>query len=214
VADARFHYLYDPLCGWCYAAAPLVSAVVDTFGDRLEIVLHGGGLFPRPTQLSDSFRRHVIEADQRIAQLTGQPFSATYFEKLLPDPATVFHSLPPMTAVFAASRDDSRRALALLMALQRAHYVDGRRIVETDVQLDVAASLGFDRNAFRAQCEAVQGAPIQAHLAESAAFMRQLGVEGFPAFAIETQRLVLVDHFRFYGRAPAFTEKISGLLNG
>ncbi|WP_375381790.1 hypothetical protein [uncultured Sphingomonas sp.] len=35
------HYVYDPLCGWCYAAEPLVRAAVTA---RIPVVLHGGGL--------------------------------------------------------------------------------------------------------------------------------------------------------------------------
>ena len=26
MADAVLHYIHDPLCGWCYAASPLVAA--------------------------------------------------------------------------------------------------------------------------------------------------------------------------------------------
>ncbi|MGE1526886.1 hypothetical protein [Pseudomonas putida] len=27
--QATLHYFYDPFCGWCYAAAPMVSAAQD-----------------------------------------------------------------------------------------------------------------------------------------------------------------------------------------
>jgi putative protein-disulfide isomerase len=208
----RFHYLYDPLCGWCYAAEPLVAAAMAAFGARIELVLHGGGLFAQPTRLSDSFRRHVVDADGRIASLTGQTFSPAYFEKLLPNPSTVFYSLPPIAAVRAAQRLDARRALDFLFALQRAHYVEARRIVELEVQIEVAAAVGFEPAAFRAQREREDGEATAVHLRESAGLMRRLGASGFPAFAVEVDRAVPVDHFRYYGKPQAFVDRIGSLI--
>lgn len=37
------HYIYDPLCGWCYAAAPLISAARTV--DGLSIQAHAGGMW-------------------------------------------------------------------------------------------------------------------------------------------------------------------------
>ncbi len=42
-AVAVIHYWYDPLCGWCYGAAPLLQVAGEIPG--LRIALHGGGLF-------------------------------------------------------------------------------------------------------------------------------------------------------------------------
>ena len=39
VSPATLHYIYDPFCGWCYAAAPLVKAAREI----LPVRLHGGG---------------------------------------------------------------------------------------------------------------------------------------------------------------------------
>ena len=35
------HYVYDPLCCWCYAAEPLIRAAADA---GVPIVVRGGGL--------------------------------------------------------------------------------------------------------------------------------------------------------------------------
>ena len=40
--ETRLHYIYDPLCGWCYAVAPLVKAARTV----IPITLHGGGMIP------------------------------------------------------------------------------------------------------------------------------------------------------------------------
>lgn len=37
----RLHYVHDPLCGWCWAASPLVQAA----RELVPVQAHAGGLF-------------------------------------------------------------------------------------------------------------------------------------------------------------------------
>ncbi|MFS8609698.1 MAG: DsbA family protein, partial [Gammaproteobacteria bacterium] len=39
--SAVLHYIYDPLCGWCYGAEPLAAAARDVEG--LDFRMHAGG---------------------------------------------------------------------------------------------------------------------------------------------------------------------------
>ena len=66
------HYIYDPLCGWCYAAAPLVAAARAVVTVRA----HGGGMMAGPNRqaVTPQLHAYVMPHDQRIAQLSGQPF--------------------------------------------------------------------------------------------------------------------------------------------
>lgn len=53
------HYVYDPLCGWCYGIAPLIEVVSNAFPNSIK--LHGGGLFT-PTRAvtgGQSWKEHV-----------------------------------------------------------------------------------------------------------------------------------------------------------
>lgn len=42
MSTVTLHYLYDPFCGWCYGAAPLVSAAAEI--ESVNITLHGIGM--------------------------------------------------------------------------------------------------------------------------------------------------------------------------
>ena len=58
------HYVFDPLCGWCYGAAPLVEAARGIAG--LTIAPHGGGM------MTGANRQPVTEALRRCdGVLTG-----------------------------------------------------------------------------------------------------------------------------------------------
>ena len=83
------HYVYDPLCGWCYAAEPMVRAAGEA---GISIVLHGGGLWDPGVHATDAKRRMMRETDGRISELTGQPFGAAYLDGLLVDPASIWWS--------------------------------------------------------------------------------------------------------------------------
>ena len=72
--NKALQYLFDPLCGWCYGAAPTVSALLETSGLSIELLPTGlfAGEGARP--MSDEFAAYAWSNDQRIEQ----SLSATY----------------------------------------------------------------------------------------------------------------------------------------
>jgi len=190
IGNATLHYIYDPMCGWCYGAAPLVSAARELVAVRA----HGGGMMAGRNRqhVSPQLRGYVMPHDRRIAQLTGQPFGEAYFEGLLRDETTLFDSEPPITAVLAADAV-AGQGLDLLARLQRAHYVEGRRIADAPVLHELATEIGLERVAFARAFEQASGEPTQAHIAASRALLARIG-GGFPTFALEREgRLEIVD---------------------
>jgi putative protein-disulfide isomerase len=111
---ATLHYIYDPLCGWCYGAEPLVRAAQGIPGLALE--MHAGGLWPQATHLPEATRRYIQQADARIAAMSGQPFGSAYLEGLLLDSTMVLDSRPTIAAVLAAAALDPTKALPMLLA--------------------------------------------------------------------------------------------------
>lgn len=192
------HFIYDPLCGWCYGAEPLVRAAESVEG--LELRLRGGGLWPRPTRLPEEARRHIRQADARIASISGQPFGDAYLSGLLNDPTIVLDSRPTIAAVLAAESLGARPGLRMLRAIQHAHYEDGRRVVEPDVLGELAARTGLEGKAFSA---AFAAAPVEAHIEATGRLMQRVGARGFPTFVLETGgRLSAVPH-RHFAADPA-----------
>ncbi|MDO7862492.1 DsbA family protein, partial [Morganella morganii] len=121
MTETTLHYIFDPLCGWCYGAAPLVKAAQSLPG--LKIVPHAGGMMTgnNRRQITDEWRNYVIPHDKRIAEMTGQPFGEAYFNGLLRDTTAVMDSEPPITAILAAEKL-SGRGLDMLHRIQQAHY--------------------------------------------------------------------------------------------
>ena len=63
------HYIFDPLCGWCYAAAPLVQSAREVPG--LTLALHGGGMLAGANRraITPQWREYVMPHDRRIVIL-------------------------------------------------------------------------------------------------------------------------------------------------
>jgi putative protein-disulfide isomerase len=197
------HYIYDPFCGWCYAAAPLVKAAREV----LPVRTHGGGMMAdsRRQPVTPQLRAYVIPHDQRIAQLTGQPFGAAYFEGLLRDTSAVFDSAPPIAAVLAADRQ-AGLGLDMLARLQMAHYVEGRRIADRDVLVAAAGDVGLDPVRFVPQLEEAQD-DVGPHIAATRRLMAQNGIGGFPGFVLERDGMFTpFDAAGFLGKPQALRD--------
>lgn len=201
------HYIYDPLCGWCYGAKPLVQAAQAV----LPVVAHGGGMMTGANRqtVSPQLRDYVIPHDRRIAEYTGQPFGEAYFEGLLRDHTAVFDSAPPITAVLAAEHI-AGRGLELLGHLQSAHYVQGRRIADEAVLQALAVQMGLDGQVFQ---QAFKEVDTQGHIRASRELLAKVGGQGFPTFVLEQDgQFSVVDISPWLGKPEAFATWLSQTL--
>lgn len=181
----RLTYLYDPLCGWCYGASPMLNMLIAreySFALLPTGLFTGSGAFA----MNDGFATYAWEADQRIAHLSGQPFSDEYRVNVLgnqesrvdSDPATL-----ALTAVRLAAPEEEFRALG---AIQRARYVDGRDNGSAGVISDILAALELPEAAelFKARDASLLSAN-QTRIAEGRAEMQRFGARGVPALIAE-----------------------------
>jgi putative protein-disulfide isomerase len=206
--NAVLHYLYDPLCGWCYGAEPLVTAASKV--DGLALRLHAGGLWPQPTRLPDHTRRYIAQADARVGQMSGQPYGEAYLNGLLLDPELVLESRPVVAAVLAAQSLDEAKALPMLRGIQHAHYERGQHVVREATLEKVAAEIGLDVAAFD---EALKNVPVDEHIAASRELMNNVGAQGFPTFVLQVgDEWVAVPHNRFASNPTGFAEWLEGQL--
>ena len=208
-SETRLHYVYDPLCGWCYAVAPLVKAARNI----LPIELHGGGMMTgaRRQKINPAWRDYVGPHDRQITQATGQQFGNAYLNGLLTDHSAWLDSEPPTAAVLAAERVGGA-GLDMLSRLYEAHYVEGRRIADEQVLNDLANELGLDRQLFSQSLVDFRGEAVNSHFAESRRFLEAAGGRGFPTFVIEREGVLeRLNHTPFLGRQEAWQSALLSL---
>jgi putative protein-disulfide isomerase len=210
---ATLHYIFDPLCGWCYAAAPLVAAARSVPG--LKVAFHGGGMMTGANRrpITPQWREYVMPHDRRIAEMTGQPFGEGYFEGLLRDTGAVMDSEPPTTAILAAESLRAGGGLDMVHRLQQAHYVEGRRIADADVLAEMAVDIGCDTEAFKAAFARLSGEATAQHIAEGRQLLQRAGGQGFPTFVLVQPdgRASRIDPGPWLGRAEDWKARLAAL---
>lgn len=173
----RFIYLFDPLCGWCYGAAPGLQQLMALAGDG-HVRLQPVGLFAWDQARSlAGMAAHIRTADERIATLTGQPFSEAYFDAVIGAAGGMLDSGPATQALFAAEQAKPGSVAPLLAAIQAARWREGRDIMDRAVLDAIAQALGLPPLASESHA-AKAGA--QAWAAQGAQLLQQSGAQGVP----------------------------------
>lgn len=166
------HYIYDPLCGWCYGIAPFIQAA---HKQGVTIALHGGGMITgsqrRPAD--DSMREMIRNHNQRITQLTGQPFTDAFYT-LLKNQEWVMDSVPPIAAILSAQAQ-SGKGIDMLEACQKAYYQDGLPL-NRDTLRRLADKLGISN---------IQSDNTEQHINESRQLFVHNPTGGFPTLLLE-----------------------------
>lgn len=208
--ETVLHYIHDPLCGWCYGAAPLVAAARAV----LPVQAHGGGMMAgrNRRRVDAQLRDYVMPHDRRIAQMTGQTFGEPYFNGLLKDTDAVFDSAPPIAAVLAVQSIQGEAAgLDMLAAIQRAHYQQGRRISEVSTLTELAQALGIDATTFTAELQRVEEEELDNHIAASRELLNYVGGRGFPTFVLQRgDTLEVLDTGRWLGQPEEWADYLRG----
>lgn len=205
---ATLTYIHDPLCGWCYAAAPLVAAISADPVPGLELLLIHRALFTGANAMphSPEFARYAWSNDQRIAQLTGQKFSDAYRDGVLGDRSQAIDSWNTALAKQAVDHLAPGRAADFLAAMQHARFVAGANLTDRGVLVGLGVGMGLDGETLAALIAAPATAEAAAAERDLAAeLLARAGRNGVPLLLLdEGQGPQVIDHGRFLGQPAAF----------
>jgi putative protein-disulfide isomerase len=136
----EIEYFYDPLCGWCYASAQALGAIADVHSKVLK--MRPSGLFAGSgARTMSSIADHSWRNAQRVAQMTGQKYTAAYRDGVLRKPGALFDSTYTTRAIEAAGEIDPSLEPRMLHALQHARYVAGKDTSQAEAVAAVATEL-------------------------------------------------------------------------
>jgi putative protein-disulfide isomerase len=184
--DKTLHYLYDPLCGWCYGAMPAMNTLLGVPGLRIELLPTGlfSGAGARP--MDDEFAAFAWANDQTIEHSTGQPFSAAYRQCVLADRQTRFDSGPATLTLTAVASTAPTREYEVLKAIQHARYIDGRDITSPTVLAELLQALNLDEAAGLIKRPSADLLDINhARIIHARAWMNEFGARGVPTLIIQ-----------------------------
>ena len=203
------HYIYDPMCGWCYAASPLVAQLPKI--SEISVQLHAGGMWTgdQIRHITPQLREFILRNDERIADISGIEFGAGYRNDLLANTDAVLDSEPPIRAIRTAERMGIP-ATSMLAEIQKAHFIQGREVNQEATLVDISQKLGLSATIFAQQFNSAYAKDdAQAHIEQTRGLMDSIKAQGFPTFVLENsnnQQWSRVPHTEFYGNPDAWTQ--------
>jgi len=171
-------FIFDPLCGWCYGASPVLDRMgEDGFGVELLPV----GLPEEARPIEPDFAELIWATDRLVARHTGQPFTRAY-HALLHGGFAHLDAWPATLAVVAVARTRPDRQVAALQALQIARFVNGRDTGAMAVVETILREIGL-RNAadLLAEANPVLVAAAEAAVSRGRGMLAEHGADGGPA---------------------------------
>ena len=173
-----FDFLFDPLCGWCYGAAPTIAKLRAAYPVHFD--LHPMGLFYKESvrPMDAGIANYIRQADQRLSQMTGQPLGAAYMAKLVTAGAPALNSAPAIRAILAAESLSPGKGLDLQESLQKARFVDGRDITDSAEIGRIAAEHGISVDQ---EMDAVE---VDRRIAQSRQMLSRYGMNGVPGLIL------------------------------
>ncbi|MBF0889364.1 DsbA family protein [Gluconobacter cadivus] len=184
----RITYLFDPLCGWCYGAAPALEQLSQIDGATVKLAPTGLFAGENARSMDASFASYAWQNDQRIARLTEQTFSEAYRSHVLGAKDAIFDSAPATLGVVAVALTAPGREIEALKVLQRARYVDGHNNSELQVVSEILSRADFAEAARRVVSpDAELLASYRSRVDSARLEMAHFGAEGVPALIVEDE---------------------------
>ena len=173
-------YFADPMCSWCWGFSPVIEVITERFGSALPIQLVLGGLRPGTTKPMDAHDSEDVRSHwQHVHDASGQPFDFGFFDR----DRFVYDTEPACRAVVVMRRRGMETGLAALRRIHAAFYAENRDVTDADTLATLAAELGLDAEAFRAEF-AAEAATRETW--SDFAVAQNAGVRGFPTMIAAT----------------------------
>ncbi len=171
---ATIIYIGDPMCSWCWGAAPEITSLKEAYQAEFDFKIIQGGLRPGTTQvMSPRQKQFLREHWEEIQQMTGQAFR---FD-LLETEDFVYDTEPPARAVVAVRNIKPALEFDFFKSVQKAFYVDNQDTNLTETYLNLCEEYFIDTEAFKQEYLSRETKVRTEADFEKA---RMLGVLGFP----------------------------------
>jgi len=178
----RLYYVHDPMCSWCWAFRSVWTEIRADLLSEITIVSLLGGLAadsdtPMPTHQQTDIRHHWQTIEQ---QVPGTYFNFDFWTQCTPRRSTY----PACRAVIAAGKQGQEHQETMILAIQKAYYLQAKNPSDVEVLIDLAGEIGLDEMHFTADFQAQE---TQNRLLHESALARQIGAQGFPSLIVAQQ---------------------------
>ena len=203
----RLIYVHDPMCSWCWGFRPNFLELCAQLPEQVSVSLLLGGLAPDSDQaMSTQLQMKLQDTWRRIqTRIPETRFNFDFWEECTPRRST----WPACRAVIAARTLDPALEPDMILAIQRAYYLQARNPSDSGTLVSLAGDLGLDQGAFGRRLDAEE---TRGTLRREISQARQMGADSFPSLRMQIGESiwpVALD----YTRSGRMLDTIRTLLN-
>ncbi len=182
------YYIHDPMCSWCWGFRPVWQQVQQTLTasfNKNEIVTAIniqyviGGLAADTDQIMPAEMQLNIQKTWKIIQseIPGTAFNFEFWTKNQPRRSTY----PACRALIACRMQQASLEQDMLLAIQKAYYLQAKNPSDDAILLALAAEVGLDVAQFKRDFFSIN---CQQLLQQELSLSRRLDVSGFPSLVL------------------------------
>ncbi len=174
-------YVHDPMCSWCWAFQPVWSQLLSRLPETITPLRLLGGLAPdTDNPMPEEMQTYVQDNWHRIQQaVPGTRFNFDFWSRCQPRRATY----PACRAVIAARQQDPAAEEPMILAIQKAYYLQARNPSENATLVELAIETGLNSAVF---ARSLQTPELHEVLLREIADCRRLRVNSFPTLLLQT----------------------------
>lgn len=183
MSEATLYYFHDPMCSWCWGFRPAWHELRDALPPQVTVRYVTGGLaadsdVPMPLQQRE-FLQHTWRRIQR--EISGTGFNFDFWRLCTPRRSTY----PACRALIATRMLAPETEPDMLLAIQRAYYLQARNPSDDEVLIALAVECGLDHDDFSS---ALNSAECCRLFEEELALCRRYDIISFPSLVLSDGR--------------------------
>jgi len=186
------------MCSWCWAFRPVWQEITRRLPRHIRVKLLLGGLAAdteqvMPTDMQNKIR-HIWQTIQQ--EVPGTVFNFDFWERCTPRRSTY----PACRAVIATGWQAPEKTAAMVLAIQKAYYLQARNPSDEKTLLALAVATGLDVSRFQLDLNAQA---TRQQLQQEINSARGMGVHSFPSLVLNKNKAFQIIPFNY--NDPAVT---------
>jgi putative protein-disulfide isomerase len=176
----RLYYIHDPMCSWCWAFRPALTALKAALPPGIEFRQLLGGLAADTNQPMPEEMQHQLQATWRRIQekLPETRFNFDFWRDNQPRRTTY----PACRAVVAARRLEPDSEEAMILAIQEAYYLQAQNPSDDVVLTRLAEGIGLADAAF---ARLLNDTETHSALQREIELASSMGARSFPSLVLQ-----------------------------
>lgn len=175
-------YVFDPMCGWCYAFGNVMEQFQQKHKNEFDFTVVTGGMVVGENQKPLSHMRDYIKgAIPRLEKMTGAKFGEKYLNEILEQGTYISSSEKPSFAFVTFKKLQPENSIAFAHTIQKVFFAEGKSLNDDETYKLLAAQYKLDATDFVKQ--------LNSDAARTEAFkefelVKTWGISGYPAVVL------------------------------